>query len=518
MRLSKLAIPCLSLLAAVLSGCVQTATMTHLAPKENDGAVLLKISDNLPIFAFWVDTVAVRRLADAVNPSDTCYALHVSQRGQSASTFLAGALPPGTYEFPAIGATGLSVGECNHRDSLALHESKFGKFAVSPGKLTYLGVLERTGAQDVHKSYMIPVLAAEPENLDEILREVFPQLQQLDTRSPQGWVKGSLPPGMAQANGYALFYAYGLFSPSQSPDGTWIFGSRIGVVRSWRLGQPRPTMHDTGHRVSLVTTAVLADGAWLAGGDESTLLMSSDAGKNWRSVRGDLPYGLIVNIAPLQDDLLLTLVDDKKVFVYRGNIRSMHWRKVAAYQTEYAFWTGLRGAAPESRLVGDAYVTTLPSRHLGVYHVAKGTFEVRNLPGSVAHFSVSNDHVLRCDCIAAIAVNPYESRDLGKTWTPSSLSRYSALPGMADARHGVTWYKDGLFKPISLAYTDDGGKTWQQTYAEPPQDLRHFFYSRDRKIAYASNDADTLWLSRDGGRHWDSALLVPMPPGDSRNP
>lgn len=509
---------CLLMTAAALSGCVQTATRTHLAPRDNDGAVLLKISDNLPVYAPWGDSVVVRRVADASDSDSTCYALHVGLKGQSASTLLAGSLPPGTYEFPSIGAQAQSDGPCNHRDLLKLHGSNFGKFKVSAGRLTYLGVLERTGGREVQESYMIPMLAAAPENVDEILHMVFPELQKLDTRNPQGWIAGSLPAARAQANGYALLHAYGMFSPSQSADGTWIFGSRVGVVRSWHEGQAEPAEHDTGHRVALITTAMLPDNSWLVAGDESTLLVSADEGRSWRSRRGDLPFGLIINVAPLANDLLLTLMDGRDVLVFRGDTHSMHWRKVAAYKTEFAFWTGSRGVMPESWLVGDTYVTTLPSRHLGLYHADTGISETRDMPGSIMRFAVSDDHVLRCDCTAVLAVNPYESSDLGKTWKSSVFNRYAALPGMADSEHGVDWYKEGLFKAPTMAYTDDGGKTWQKTSVTPPLNLRHFFYSRDRKTVYASNDADTLWISNDGGRHWASAIHIYLPPGDSIYP
>lgn len=508
---------CLLVLASVLTGCVEQPTRARLTPRGNDGAVLLRISDNLPIDAWVGDRVTVRRIPDAADASATCYDLRFGAKGLSASTFLAGALPAGTYEFPTIGADKQSVGACNHRDLLQTHASAFGKFKVETNRLTYLGVIERTGAHELHHSYMIPMVGTTQENLDEILREVFPELAHFDTHEPLGWVASSLPPGLPQANAYALAYAYGLFSPAQAADGSWIFGSRIGVIRSWRPGQSRALRHDTGHRVTLDAVTILPDGTWLAGGDESTLLASTDAGKTWQSWRGDLPYGLIVDIAPVDDGILLTLVDDKDVLVYRGTPSARHWNKVASYRTEFSFWTGMQGVAPQSWLVGDTYVTTLPSRRMGLYHLASGVSETLDLPGSIQVFSVSNDHVLRCRCTAAIAVNPYESNDLGKTWKSSTFSRYAALPGMADATHGVTLYQDGLFKQAAMAYTSDGGRTWQKSVGGSG-DLRHFFYSRDLKTVYASNDSDDLLVSHDNGRHWGYAFTVPLPVGDLHLP
>lgn len=504
---------CLIALFALLTGCVEQPTRARLKPKSDDGAVLLRVAENLPGTFVYGDNVTVRRIPDAVDTSATCYVLHIGLKGLSTSTFLAGALPAGTYDFPTIGADKQSIGACNHRDLLKTHASAFGKFKVVPGRLTYLGVIERTGGNKQHRNLMIPVLDTATENLGEILREVFPELAHFDTRTPLGWITSSLPPGLSQADAYALAYAYGLFSPAQTTDGSWIFGSRIGVIRSWRPGQAGTLLHDTGRRVALGTLAVLPDGTWLAGGEESTLLASNDDGRTWQSRRGDLPYGLIVDIAPVDKDVLLTLVAGKEVLIYRGQISARHWHEVASYQTEFSIWTGFAGVAPQSWLVGDTYVTTLPSRHLGLYRLANGTSETLDLPGSVQVFSVSNDHVLRCRCTATLAVNPYESDDLGKTWKSSTFSRYAALPGMADSTHGVTLYKDGLFKPSFMSYTSDSGRTWQMGTGGSA-DLRHFFYSRDLKTVYASNDSDAVWISHDGGRHWHYALAIVLPAGD----
>jgi hypothetical protein len=510
---------CVLSLVAALSGCVQTPTRARIAPRDTDGGVLLKISENLPIstgMIYWGDSVTVRRMPDAADSSSTCYALHLGLRGEAAGTFLGGALPPGTYEFPTIGATKQSIGACNQRDLLKTNESRFGKFAVTAGKLTYLGVLEHTGGNELYKSYMIPMLASGSVNLAEILHVDFPELERLDIHDPQGWLSHSLPAGQDSASRFAIANSYGLFDPSQTLDGTWIFGSRTGVVRTWSRGQSRAELHDTGRRVSLLATAVLPDGSWLAGGEESTLLRSRDKGASWESVRGNLPFGLIGHVVPLGQDILLTLIDGKEVFVYRGDIESGRWRKLASFQGEFAFWTGLKGTLPQSFLVGDTYLTTLPSKQLAIYRLSTGASEIRSLPGSISEFDAGKDGVLRCICVATIAINPYESHDMGKTWQSSTFSRFMALPAMTDATHGVTWYKSGAFDKPSMAYTEDG-QTWKPTLAAPAR-LRHFFFSRDHKTVYASNEGGLVWASEDNGKHWDSVLHLPLPAGDMGYP
>lgn len=498
--------------ALALAGCVQAPTRVRTQPLDSDGAVLLKIGENLPAGTGRLDTVTVRRLPDAASKDATCYDLQTSLRGLSAGTFLAGALPPGTYEFPTIGAQHPSIGACNGRVLLAKAGSQFGKFTVERGKLTYLGALERTGGMRYHSSLMVPVGPVTPQGPDEVLREAFPNLARFAGTPPLGWIENTLP-APEKAFRYGLTNSFGLFDPSQAPDGTWIFGSRAGVVRSWKAGWDRAIRHNTGYRVALMTTAVLPDGQWLVGGEQSTLLLSADQGVTWKSVRGNLPFGAISKVVPVGNEQILTLLDGKNVSIYRGDAHAATWRKVAGYTTEFAFWTGMPGVAPQSFLVGDAYVTSLPSRHLGIYNLATGAVETRDLPGSVQVFGAGKDGVLRCRCAATIAVNPYASTDLGKTWTSSSFSRYMALPGMADASHGVAWYKQGLFSDPVMAYTKDGGATWVQT-GPAPNGLSHIFYSRDGKTVFASNEADVIWSSDDNGATWKSALSVPLPPGD----
>jgi hypothetical protein len=68
--------------------------------------------------------------------------------------------------------------------------------------------------------------------------------------------------------------------------------------------------------------------------------------------------------------------------------------------------------------------------------------------------------------VATIAINPYESHDMGKAWQSSAFSRFMALPAMKDATHGVTWYKSGACDKPSMAYTEDG-QTWKPTLAAP---------------------------------------------------
>jgi len=498
----------------MLSGCVEEPSRSHKVPVGTDGGVLLKITDNLRTFLHWGDSFTVRRMPDAASADETCYSLRFGTRGEIAGVYLGGALPPGTYQFPRIGADQESVGPCNGRDWLKTNSSGFAKFTVLAGKLTYLGVLARTGGEELHVSYLIPLKPDSQVDVGEIARAEFPDLAALDREGPQGWVAATLPYDRQAVERYALAHAYGLIDPNETSNGTWIFGTRVGMVRTWAPGQSKPVLHDTGRRVAFEATAVLPDGSWLVGGEESTLLRSADAGHTWQSVRGDLPFGLVEHIQPLGQDVFLTLVDGKDVFIYRGRVDAARWQKIASFHAEFAIWTGMRGVEPQSFLVNNKYyITTLPSKRLGVVDVTTGVTDVRDLPGGLASFNVSRDGVLRCRCTATIALNPYESHDLGKTWQSSTFSRYMELPGMADATHGVTLYRSGAFADPGLAYTEDG-QHWNQV-ADAPFTLRLFFFSRDGKTAYASDGAGVIRVSRDGGKQWWTVVSIPLPIGES---
>lgn len=494
-----------------LSGCVEEPTRTHVAPRGNEGAVLFKISENRPVgvgYANFGGSLAVRRVPDATDASQECFQLRTSMRGLAESTFMGAALPPGTYEFPTIGSgDAISEGACNARVLLNKTPSQFAKFVIEPGKLTYLGAWERSGGDKAGRTLMVPMKEDRPAGIDEVLGEVFPDLAKFAGESTLGWVDSTLPRELDNANRYALSASFGLLDPAEGPDGTMIFGSRAGIVRAWKPGERRAAMYDTGRRVVLKAMAIRADGSWLAGGEQSTLLFSPDRGATWRSVRGDLPYGLIIKVVDTAKGILLTLVDGDDVYVYRGDPAAAQWRRIAAYRKERAFWTGVPGVQAQSFLVGSRYVTLLPSKQVAVLDVATERSELRKLPGGVAVFTAGRDEILRCICVATIATNPYYSTDFGKTWVSSPMDRFYSLPAMRDAKNGVVWAR-GQF-----GYTRDGAQTWA-TGNSPGIMLQHMFYAADGSHAYATNDVDQIWRSGDDGMSWQRVLTIPLPPGD----
>lgn len=498
--------------AGTLTGCAQPATTARATPRSGEGGVLLKIGDNV---ASRGHGITVRRIPDASSPSHTCYELHVSTRGEIAGLYMGGALPPGNYEFPTIGASTFSVGECNQTFLAETHESGFGKFNVAPGKLTFLGTLERTTGPNTLFAMMVPMPSSASSDPAEIVREMFPDLHGLALDPAQGWVDGSMPAHLADVQKHALERSYGLFGPSETADGTWIFGTRTGMVRALVPGQRHATLHDTGRRVTLTSTAVLPDGSWLVGGEESTLMRSSDQGHTWQSIRGDLPFALIEHVASVGNDVMLTLVDGKDVSIYRGRTDGTTWQKLATFQTEQSFWTNIPGAGPQTAITGDDYFVSLPSTRLAVYHMAAGTSEVRNLPGTVTAFKVSGDGVLRCRCQDILTPAPFESHDQGKSWQASTFGRGSAFPSMYDAARGVIVLQASASDNPTFAFTTDGGRNWQST-SPSFRAGTNLFHSRDPQTAYASDGAGMLLVTNDGGKHWNIALDMEISPdGDT---
>jgi photosystem II stability/assembly factor-like uncharacterized protein len=482
-----------------LSGCVTSPKDARAAPRGAEGGVVLNVGNNMPGFQamYWL---AVRRVADAVNGDETCYSLRVSKRGETTTVALAGALPAGTYEFPTIGIDDFPAGACNRLVAGAPKASAFGRFRVEAGKLTDLGVLEKTRGSSLRMAYVVPMQPAARTALDERLRVQFPELAKLPLSASGGWIESSLPSGWRDMENYALDRSFGMVSPSEGTDGSLLFGTRTGMVRAWVPGETHARLLDTGHRVSLLATAMLADGAWVVGGEESTLLRSDDHGKTWQSVRGNLPFGIVEHAATFGTDVVLTLLDEKHVSVYRGRADGSAWKKVASFETSFSFWNGLPGQTPQTAVVGDDYDVSLPSTHLGVYHVSSGRSEVLGMPGSVTELGGGRDGVLRCRCLKILVVAPYESLDLGKSWHGTSAGRFYSLPAMRDAAHGVMISRDTAMDPPSFTYTEDG-QHWQ--VASPaPLGADTLFYARDGRTAYATEGGTMLMATRDDGKHW----------------
>lgn len=498
--------------AMLLAGCMQQPVRADYVAAPGDGAVIFKLTQNLEnrlgLVSYGVPNIAVKRLE--ANGKSPCYRLTANTLGMLHSAVFGGALPPGIYEFPTVGAgTGIG-GPCGTTDS----PSKFARFMVEAGKLSFLGTIEITASNDRHRTFITPEPAPNLLRARVLVDNEFPDLSRFSQAVIVGWVPASMPPGLDAARQFAVENSFGLLDPSETSDGRYIFGSRAGVIREWAPGESRPIIHDTGVRTSLELTTILPDGHWLVGGEGSALLASADHGQTWTSVSSNLPFGAIVGLNSARSGIVyVTLFRGDTVSVFSGRPGLSPWRKIASYTTTFNHWTSIAGVLPRTDMIEGKLVTLVPSRQIAILDPATGKSVIRNLPGSAQVFSVSADGVLHCRCNKVLAVNPYESHDFGQTWISSAASRWMMMPAMRDARHGVAWV-GAMMGKRGMVYTNDGGATWTPSTETPDLSLQNTFYSNDGKRAFATNGVNQLWESDDDGRSWHEVMHLSLPTGE----
>ena len=487
-------------LAIALSGCASVEHRDTRIRSSNDGAVIIRVLPNVQSSSQYFRNWHALKLARAPRAGETAeveYQVRPAIYAASRTAIYAATLPPGRYRFVEFSAQ-----SCGYMciSSMLSVSTKFSQFEVKPGQITDLGVLVQTDPQDGSRGVALTHEQRGNNELTlEIVREVFPDLSPMMSSPRLSWSMGSVPTPMAALHKAAIRDSYGFVAPRETEGGAFLFGTANGVVGLWKPGNARQGF-DIGERVSVDSVLVLPDSRWMAAGEFSVVKISHDRGKTWQTVRGNLPLGLVVDLNLWRDNVVLTMSQGGVVKIYRAPVAGDQWQLVASHATDVNWFFDVQGVRPQSILLGDVLVTTIPGRQLSVLDLNSGRAELRKLPGAVQMFSASADGVLRCRCLSVIAVNPYESNDLGKTWVESTASRFMLMPAFRDARNGVA-FKGGFMSPSKFTYTSDGGKTWVET-TEAPLYFHELFYSRDGKKAFATTLRGDLWQTEDDGRNW----------------
>lgn len=479
--------------AVLLSSCAQVPVPLLAVNNPYDGAMLLRTLPNMaipPIGAEWA-SISVKRLRTTPFEQSSDHKLVIKSTGTTRSIIYAGVLPPGTYRLNK-----LSAHRCTPICVLSEIDigSRHATFEIRSGQLTDLGewVLEpRSDAM-----LLAPAPHTDSALSAEIVRQILPSLVPLLAAPVIEWRADSLVPQPLQQFESTKRSSYGVVSVKPTDDGRFLYGSANGVVYSWRPGQP-PQPHDIGSQVSIESVLVIPDGSWLAGGELGVVKRSDDDGKTWRSIRGNLPFGVVADLTHWNGKVLATVMSANEVFIYAAAPGSDSWQPVARFPMD---------AAPTQRPVfpahsiarGDTLFITLPNQKLAQLDLRSGNAQMSDFPGTAHAFSISPDGVLYSRCTDAV-MNPYESRDQGKTWKYASFTRNMTVPLWRDSQHAIG-FDGGPFGPNVIAHTDDGGKTWSET--EKLQQFIQLFYSQDGKTAYAAALGGVFWQSTDDGRHW----------------
>lgn len=485
--------------------------------RPGDGAVLLTVSVDYPTFANAnglpgnIPALTVERIGTGKAER---FVLPNRLQGLQQSRAYAGSLPPGRYRIHDIMGSNCKL-LCGDGGLSMPKNSDLAEFVVESGSVRYLGSVLVSVQAPVPPSKKWSTLWAYTKAPDaatgqRLLDGLYPELAKSVMGALQvGWEPND---GNADAARDRIRRTNsGLFEPSPFNADGFFFGALNGVIKRWNR-QEGVRLIDTGSPFLIRSVLGLTDGQLLAGGEASTLLYSSDAGRSWRNVAGDLPYGIIMQIRSLGgDELVFSLQHGTNAALYRGKFGDTQWTKLGEWPMEFATWTGLPGMQPELQVQGRRIALTLPSKKGVFLDLDSGDTHAITPPGSIAFFTFSPDGVMRCTCFRSIAANPWESRDLGKTWIDSPLDRWMLLPVFRDALNGFS-YKGALFSKskMGVTITRDGGRTWTQQ--KPPTAEGGWWrpaYSADGSIMLLSGIAlvnrDTVeqvhWSS-DEGANW----------------
>jgi photosystem II stability/assembly factor-like uncharacterized protein len=457
----------------LLASAAQAGTQPDDKLQPGEGAVLLTVSVDYPTFANananampgWIPQLTVERIAEG---KPQRYILPNRLDGLQSTRSYAGSLPPGRYRVYDImgndcrfwcGDGGLSVPKAGD----------LGEFTIEAGQVRYLGSILASVQGPVPPSKKWTVwwgYSEKPEAAvgQRLLAGLYPELAAAaQGHFSAGWEPGDVAKTDAARERIRRINS-GLFDPSPYGSDGFFFGAQNGVIKRWNRSEG-VRLIDTGSPFLLRTVLHGSDGRMLAGGEASTLIASNDDGRSWADVSAGLPYGIVLNIRSLGgDELVFSMQSGKNAAIYRGKLGEAAWTKVGEWPMEFAFWTGMPGAQPALQVQGHKLAMTLPSRSGVFVDLDSGETHPITPPGSLAFFSYTADGVMRCTCMRSIAANPWESHDLGRTWTDSPLDRWMLLPVFRDAQTAFS-YKGALFskKKAGVVITHDGGKTWAQS-------------------------------------------------------
>lgn len=495
------------------SVCAGTQPVDKLG--ADDGAVAFTVTMDFPSggnqAAMMSSVVSVQRVDDK-----KVLFLESRVTGFQSTRAYAGALPAGRYRVHDFFSVVCYV-MCGGPTAPA--PQGMPEFVVAKGEVSLLGGIAystRISAEEPGwKRYWGWEDHPDTGTAARVLANVFPELR--DKPSHAGWAEGAAGTGNAQLRDLK-FNGGGFYQPSANGSDGFAFGGQLGTVRLWNPRQGGIGLIDTGTMYTV--RSVLADeqGRMLVGGEGATLKVSADGGRNWRDASAGLPFGVVTQLARTGDgSVLAAVLLQESVAVFRGPADigaegSVAWQKLAEFPIKFSFWTGIPGAMPELFVQGQDAIVSLPSKRGA--HIRLDTLQTRefDLPGGMQAMSFTADGVLRCRCARTMAVNPWESRDMGRSWQPADLDRFMMLPVFLNANDGFA-YRGALFSAAKagVMVTHDGGRSWNKVSDEGGMGTWTPAYSGNGTLMllagslnFGTSVTDAAMVSSDGGATWTS--------------
>jgi photosystem II stability/assembly factor-like uncharacterized protein len=497
---------------------IRAAWQPDNALPSGEGAVLLTVSVDYLSFANQnalpglIPQLTVERLDDA-KPKQ--FVLRNRLHGLHMTRAYAGSLPPGRYRVYDIMGSKCRI-ICAKGGRSKPGPEHLAEFVIEAGRVRYLGsvlvsVRSPVKPQKIGTVYWGYTRQPDPVAGRRLLDGLYPELAAAATGDMLvGWE--TQPEDVAIADA-ALDHIRrensGLLDPTPYGDNGLQFGALNGVIK--RASGNSLRLIDTGSVFTIKSALQGSDGRILAGGEASTLLYSSDDGRTWQDVGAGLPYGIVLQIRSIGgDEVVFLLHHGTNAALYRGRFGDTSWTQVGDWPMEFKFWTGLPGMPPEMQLQGRRVAITLPSKSGVFVDLDTGDSHMMNPPGSLAMFTYTADGVMRCICFRSIAANPWESRDLGKTWQDSPFDRWMLLPAFRDASHAFS-YKGAMFNKEKMAVmqTRDGGATWVESRPPTPGGWWRPYYTADGRrmvlsgfVAVDDKVLEGVYWSDDEGAQW----------------
>ena len=478
--------------ALTLAGCTTAATITTVGEvPEGEGLVVMRLTANsfdVGFFKYW-NVLKVEEIGGAGAGEFT---IGLSRRGSARTAVYLGHLPPGRYRL-----TTLSSEQCGAicvSSTITVNE-RFGEFEVEAGRTTDLGHavyrMRSNRAVEVSRGRSMEVW------LPDYVAEYYPNIPVSIVVPPYlGWDDDPLrAEAMQGLYDRARVQTLGQLNPAQTADGDILFGTLLGMVKRWRPGN-RIVVHDTGLQGGIESVLEVEPGVWLVGGENGRLRLSRDAGMTWEDFGEGFPYMNIAALHARDGRLYATVSNEDRLEIHETTLDAPTWRRLSAHELEFSFWTGVP-IFPQSFLLDDRLVTSLPTNGLLITHLETGEAELKSFPGSIFRFSVGGDGVLRCMCTRALFNNPWKSTDLGDSWTPSDHDRYMWVPHFVDADTGYGLLRERVMR------TTDGGATWEDIAEAPKHATRIGHFARTGDL-YAIDDHGFYYRSADGGVTWTS--------------
>lgn len=250
-------------------------------------------------FKNW-QSITIERIPRHEGERTTQYAIFPTLEATSRTAIYAGSLPEGTYRFVQFSAQ-----QCGYMcvSSWLDVNANFSRFEIQSGRLTDLGELIQV--EFGQKVLFTHGSRSDTEMTSEVVREALPGIKSLLSKSLLSWSANSVPENMEKLFELSKAISYGFVSVKETSQGGFIYGSANGVVYSWIPGQI-PVPHDIDKRVSVESVLVTPKGSWLAGGELGVLQRSDDEGRHWRSIRGNLPFSLVLDLNYWHGSVIVT--------------------------------------------------------------------------------------------------------------------------------------------------------------------------------------------------------------------